>query len=189
MRVKRHYKPLNMRGTGHNKCCVMYTQHGNSIIGTVLKGGLRLAKKYVTLNNLKSMGRHVLKQITNEGKRLIKDNKDVAIASASEFAAKQTKKMFDDIKKGNTVKQVVEEQKKAIKKEAKAAGNKTKSTLKKSAQNVVSSSITPQNQLLLSNILAGNGIAPPKKRGRPRKSVGGQGPKKGLQKGAGIQLV
>ena len=202
MRVKHHIKPTKIRGYGHGRCCVVkHRQCGGSIVGSILKGSLRFAKKHVTLNNIKKLGRVVLKHLKNEGQQLLKDNAANLTKTASDFATHQTKKMFEDIKKGKPVKEILHEQSKQLPKELKTVARHAKPTLAKSVKRVeaklaaaaktkikeVKADLaTPANKLLLSNILAGNGITPPKRRGRPKGSLG---LKKRRQHGSGIQFV
>lgn len=142
-RIVKNYR---VRGSG---CCHKMVIHkrGSGILSTLVSGAKKLAKKHITRSNVKKVGNFIKRQ----GTHLLKKHKDKVIKNASDFAAKETERMFDDLKKGKKVKSVVNETKRKVK-------NKVKAELKSTGNEIKKDIVSNSNRKLLSQILMGNGI-------------------------------
>lgn len=195
---KRYATPINIRGYNAGRNTLVYhpQQTGSGFLGTIVKGGLKLAKKHINMKNMKKAGKFVGNIFLDEGKKVLKKHKKKALESASDILQKQSKKVFqqqglnkailkdtmNDVRKvamdvKPTLQESVTRVKKRVKKrlndEGKAQINSVTRSVTRSVinRNDVKSRITDKNSLLLSNILSGKGIVQ-KKRGRPFKQQG-----------------
>jgi len=178
MKYDRIIRNFHIRGRG---CChrvVMRPVHGQGILSTIVQGASKLARKHITGKNMKKGVKVVGRLLKSKGKELLNKHKEKAIASASDFATNQTKKIFADLQKGKKPKSVVQDTRgdfvnqarsvgtdvmKVADVEFKEAKKQVKTQVKKQGRKKVDDLISRNNQALLSNILMGNGLTPPKK--------------------------
>lgn len=195
---KRYATPINIRGYNAGRNTLVYhpQQTGSGFLGTIVKGGLKLAKKHINMKNMKKAGKFVGNIFLDEGKKVLKKHKKKALESASDILQKQSKKVFqqqglnkailkdtmNDVRKvarqglrqaEPTLQESVTRVKKRVKKRLNDEGKAQINSVTRSVinRNDVKSRITDKNSLLLSNILSGKGIVQ-KKRGRPFKQQG-----------------
>ena len=177
----RYYKtyvaPINIRGARSSRHTAVYrntnNQSGGGLVGQIFKGGVRMAKKHVfNRKNMKSAGKFAKNIFLSEGKRLLNKHKKQAIQTASDVIQKESKKILRGEKPDTAgIKKGIQEMKIMAKPDLQQAVENVKKEVKVKAKSELKKGLTPNNSLLLSNILAGSGITQ-KRRGRPMKGAG-----------------
>ena len=178
MRYYKNYtKPLFIRGARSNNHTVIYrnqvSQTGNGLIGNIIKGGLKQARRHVfNKKNMRKAGVFAKNIFLSEGKRLLNKHKKQAIQTASDVIQKESKKILRGEKPDTAgIKKGIQEMKIMAKPDLQQAVENVKKEVKVKAKSELKKGLTPNNSLLLSNILAGSGITQ-KRRGRPMKGAG-----------------
>lgn len=167
-----HLQKKFMRGSGH--CCMIQkpAMSGEGIISDLVYEGLSMAKKYVTPDNLRRVGRKVLTILKNEGEELLRKEASKLIEKGTE----KSKKIAEDILKGKPLKEIGKETKQDLKEaivelKQKAPG-KIKDAIDRAEQRVFDTYVTQEEEPPPLSDVIGSGMMVHNKKKKKMKGKG-----------------
>ena len=185
MRTKHHINQQRVKGKSTRICRSVRKggQTGDGLLGNLVRGGLRFARKYATEQNLKRAGQSIMRIIRQNGEDWWKDQRENIGAQVTKVGVKA---LDDLILNNKSVKEVAN----STVVSAKAAAKSFKPTVRKSVADIEKQVkretleameeaepdfkreiIDPASELLLSNII-GEGMKKKKRKPRKRKQIG-----------------